>query len=122
MGYRWRSVKNHQPYVDSAFAISSRQLFSKKLITQSLKGKVIWSIDESGFNDSNGMGKGWVQKGMCKKKSSLKRFKNITLITASSNEGDHWYSMLKGTNTSTTWCDFLRQFVTFLDQKRPAWR
>jgi len=51
-----------------------------------------------------------------------RRFLTITLISAISDRGDHYFSIVKGNNNSQVWQNFLCMLVEKLDEENLGWR
>ena len=52
----------------------------------------------------------------------LRKWPNITLISAIAQTGEHWFAILRGTNTSSTFVDFLKMLMAQLEVSEPDWR
>ena len=50
------------------------------------------------------------------------RFRNISLISAISEKGNHWFSLVSGTNNAATFLHFMKQLVEEHEKHDPAWR
>lgn len=111
-----------QTYVIKPENIDAREEFAKKLITALEQGKKIINFDESGFNCSSNKNYGWVSKEGGGLRMHQKGFKNITLLSVITLEGDHFYSFVKGTHNQITMVEFLRQLTRRLDHQYPDWR
>ena len=122
MGYVWKAVKLNQPYVNAPRNIYSRYIFAKQLITAVLNGRKVINFDESGFTDSYPDRKGWIKRGKSFTSTTLRKWSNITLLSAITQDGEHWFSLLRGTNTTVTFVDYLRMLVQELDVFDKYWR
>lgn len=96
-GFRWRRLVPIATYVNSEKNIKARSNFAMHLITQLEKGKKLINIDESGFKATSSLNYGWVKQGESRLRMHKQRFKCITLISAITSDGDHFYTFVQGT-------------------------
>ena len=75
----------------------------------------IYSIDESGFNTTNHNNHGYVKKGDTRRSTFKHKLPNVTLISAIKMNGDHYYSLVKGSNNQWTFGKFLEDLADRLD-------
>lgn len=120
--YRWRTLIPIQGYANSPVNVGKRREFARDLIRLIESGKEIWNLDESAFTTSNSWRKGWVVRGKRAGSQRLKAFSNITLTSVITFQGEHFYTLLKGTNNQWVFSAFLRQMVKQLDLTKPKWR
>ena len=85
-------------------------------------GVNIYSIDESGFNTTNNNNYGYVKKGDTRRSTFKQKLQNVTLISAVNMCGDHYYSLVKGSNNQWTFGKFLQDLAEKLDLESKDWR
>ena len=122
MGYKWKNLKFHQTDINRPHNVKFREIFAKQLITLLVEGKQIISLDDSSFNSNQCLMQGWVKRGCAAIKSTLSKFKNISLISEKEFSGEHYYSFDVGNNNRYTFIRYLEQLVERLDRVQKHWR
>jgi hypothetical protein len=82
----------------------------------------ILNIDETGFNSSNNKNYSWREKGRHSRPCFQEHFENITLMSGIDFYGNHYYSIIKGSNHQWVFLRFLAMLSQHLDKKDPNWK
>jgi hypothetical protein len=84
--------------------------------------RTIIQLDESGFQSSTGKLRGWTHPTRYKDLALQQIFKTVSLISAISDKGDHWFSLVSGTNNAATFLHSLKWLAEELERRDSAWR
>ena len=121
-GYRHKRERFNEAYMDSPKNLKNRSEYAKTMITLLEQGKKFVSIDECGFNCSIDSKKSWLKKGPQRRKSILRRFANLTMLNAVTEEGDFYYCFIVGSHNQQTYARFLRLLTLALQKKDKDFR
>lgn len=115
MKLKWRAVRLHQIYVNSANNLHLRRLFALKLVEILKAGKRVLNFYESVLHTTIGNRFSWCPRGKVNLRVLGKEIIGLSVLLTASSEGMVYLQYLDGTNTEASVATYLMCLVEELD-------
>lgn len=119
----YRKVGTFEPYVNSRKNIILRQQMAHHLaVNVFAAGKTVCNFDESTFTECTSRSMSYAPRGNSMSRTYKKGISTVNLFLCIIDDGTRIVQFTTGSNNQVTFCQWLFDFASFMDQRRPGWR